>query len=82
MLSKPTLLIMIIIIIIIIGILVFWLRLDKPDSKMANPFSGTPSPIPTLIPSPTPKTFNFDSSTDLRGELETVNPQVLDSDFE
>ncbi len=42
----------------------------------------TSSPIPTPIPSPTPKIFNFDASSDLKGELETVNPQVLDSDFE
>lgn len=29
----------------------------------------------------TPKTFKFDSSTDLKQELEIINPQVLDSDF-
>ena len=38
---------------------------------------------PTPVASPNaPKTFNFDSSTDLKQELEKVNPQVLDSDFE
>lgn len=29
-----------------------------------------------------PKTFKFNSSTDLKKELESINPQVLDSDFE
>lgn len=42
-----------------------------------------PSPSPTPISTPgTPKTFQFDSSTDLMMELEKVNPQILDSDFE
>lgn len=42
-----------------------------------------PSVVPTPIPTPNaPKTFEFDSSTDLEVELEKVNPQVLDSDFE
>lgn len=40
-----------------------------------------PSPIPIPTPS-TPKTFKFDASNDLKMELEKVNPQVLDSDFE
>lgn len=35
-------------------------------------------------PSPTPsiKSFQFEESTDLEAELEKVNPQVFDSDFE
>ena len=37
---------------------------------------------PTPIPPNAPKTFSFDSSTDLKMELEKVNPQILDSDFE
>ena len=42
-----------------------------------------PTPISTPVPTPNaPKTFNFNSSTDLKAELEKVNPQVLDSDFE
>lgn len=38
---------------------------------------STPAPTPDA-----PKTFKFDSSTDLKSELEKVNPQVSDSDFE
>lgn len=41
----------------------------------------SPSPMPISTPS-TPKTFKFDNSTDLKMELEKINPQVLDTDFE
>ena len=41
------------------------------------------TPIPTPVATPNaPKTFQFDSSTDLKMELEKVNPQILDSDFQ
>ena len=41
------------------------------------------TPVPTPVATPNaPKTFNFDSATDLEAELQKVNPQVLDSDFE
>lgn len=42
-----------------------------------------PSTTPVPVSSPNaPKTFKFDESTDLKMELDKVNPQVLDSDFE
>lgn len=37
---------------------------------------------PTPTPAPTPVVFQFNNSTDLNKELNTVNPQVLNSDFE
>ncbi len=43
--------------------------------------TSTPTPMPLASPN-APKTFQFDSSTDLKAELEKVNPQILDSDFE
>lgn len=44
---------------------------------------GKPTQTPTPVSTPNaPKTFQFDSSADLKMELEKVNPQVLDSDFE
>lgn len=46
---------------------------------MGNKQTGV-SPSPT--PSAPPRTFKFDSSIDLKKELDSVNPQVLDSDFE
>lgn len=38
----------------------------------------TPSPTPT----PTPIEYHFDKSTNLKKELDSINPQVLDSDFD
>ncbi len=41
-----------------------------------------PTSVPTPVPTPNaPKNFQFDSSTDLKVELDKVNPQLLDSDF-
>lgn len=79
-----------IIIIVVLGFLVF--RLTPLGWQAKTLFSPggllggkqveiTPNPTP--IPTPdAPKTFKFDSSTDLKAELDKVNPQVLDSDFE
>lgn len=86
--NKSIIFIIIIIIIIIAGIFVSSNKI--PDGKLIGPnFQSilrgpvkTPVPQQTPILSPTPRTFNFDSSTDLRGELETINPQVLESDFD
>ncbi len=41
-------------------------------------------PAPTETPSNivAPKTFKFDSSTDLKKELESINPEILENDFE
>lgn len=38
------------------------------------------TPVPTSTPAP-PKQYQFDSSTDLKKELESINPQVLEADF-
>ena len=35
-----------------------------------------------ITPTPAPKTFQFDSSTNLNQELDSVNPEVKDDDFE
>lgn len=47
---------------------------------------NNPNIFPTSLTTPespqAPKSFKFNSSTDLKMELEKVNPQVLDSDFE
>lgn len=37
---------------------------------------------PSSVPPQAPKSFDFDSSTDLKAELEKINPEVLDSDFD
>ena len=62
----------------IVGIM--WLGLNGNKAKnFVNP--QIPAPSETPAPPQAPKTFQFDSSTDLKAELEKVNPQVLDSDF-
>lgn len=48
-------------------------------SKISQPDVSQP---PTPSPASRPKQYNFDSSTDLKMELESINPQVLESDFE
>ncbi|MBI2599500.1 hypothetical protein HYW43_01100 [Candidatus Daviesbacteria bacterium] len=39
------------------------------------------TPVPLATPA-APKTFQFDKTTDLKLELEKVDPKVLDSDFD
>lgn len=76
------------IIIIAIGLIVLKIFTITPlgwKAKLNSPMGQknqnivTPSPIPALN---MPKTFKFDGKTDLKQELNKVNPQVLDSDFE
>lgn len=74
------------ILIIILIILLLWLLGSNKEGGLVKPkFMGLqePSPTPSATPAApvTPKTFQFDSSTDLKAELEKVNPQILDSDF-
>lgn len=72
---KKTLLVTGVIILVLI-----WLLSGKKEGSLIG---STPNLIPAPIVKPNaPKTFQFDSSTDLKQELEKVNPQVLDSDFE
>ena len=59
-----------------------WLKLSGNKSEnLVNPQIPAPSETPSPTPD-VPKTFKFDSLTDLKAELEKVDPQVLDSDFE
>lgn len=54
------------------------------NGQLISPFlekttsSVIPSPPPFFNP---PKEIKYDSNTDLKQELETVNPQVEDTDF-
>lgn len=67
-----------------------WYGVGKPGNRslvspdLVSTFARqSPAGVPTPLPTPDePKTFKFDRSTDLKAELEKVNPQVLDSDFE
>lgn len=60
-----------------------WALFNKtPSSGLTSPFAvaqSTSSPTPT--PLPTPIQYNFDKSSDLKGELNSINPEIKDSDF-
>jgi len=78
-----------IIIIVGMGLILGFTPLGNPAKQLVSPKSlsndksNEVNSNPTPIPTPNaPKTFQFDSSTDLEAELEKVNPEVLDSDFE
>jgi len=80
-----TILLVVILIIIIVGI--YLVLNNKKGSLVGSGFGktlsqSTPVPSPTIAPPNAPKTYSFDSQTDLNAELEKINPQVLDSDFE
>ena len=73
----------IIVIAIIIVIVIFTLQPRRLPASLINPGVETiPTSTPTFTPTPTLQQFKFDSSTDLKQELESINPQILDSDFE
>ena len=66
--------------------LTFWTIVQNvfKNGSLLSPRTGqvVSSPIPTQIPSPAPKTFKFDKTTDLKKELDSIQPQLQDSDFE
>ncbi len=73
----------------IILVIIWFLMISKNQTGLTAPgfmqqiTHSQPVLISTPAPTPNaPKSFNFDSSTDLKAELEKVNPQVLDSDFQ
>ena len=71
-----------VVIIIIVGLFIL---LPREDGKLVAPgFISSNKKTEVVMPSPSPtvKTFEFDSTTDLNLELEKVDPEVLDSDFE
>lgn len=54
-------------------------NLASPVGKNVMQAVGIQKITPSIIP--TPIQYNFNKSTDLKGELDTINPEVLDSDF-
>lgn len=82
--------IILIVVTIFISLLLLKISLFPPQGwkvNLVNPMGQldnlVSTPAPVVIPSatPTPKTYKFDSTTDLKKELDSINPQVLDSDF-
>lgn len=77
--------ILVIFIIIMVALVWFWPKNTQvTDLVTPNVLStrAKPTPEPTSVPINAPKTFKFDRTTDLKMELDSINPQVLDSDFE
>lgn len=76
-------------VLILIGIFIFLgnIFFGKTSDNLTSPVennllqkAGLQKITPT--PTPTPIQYNFDKSTDLQKELDTINPEVLDSDFD
>lgn len=66
-------------ILIVLGIAVI-IFTNKEGRFIAPVTQSLSTPIPAVTPA-APITFQFDKFTDLELELEKVNPQVLDSEF-
>lgn len=72
-----------IIILTLMGFLGYFIVTKDNSKSLSTPQTKTySSPVPTIVPTPSPRTFKYDRSTDLKKELDSVNPQILDSDFE
>lgn len=71
-------LVIIIILVVILGSKRDRLSLIVPNF---NQTSKQAEKAPNATPD-SPKQYHFNSSTDLKMELESINPQILDSDFE
>lgn len=76
------------IILILLLLVAIWLVASLTIGKnkgLANPLLGKPA-SQTIQPSATPaynppKEMKYDSNSNLKEELEAINPQVLDEDF-
>lgn len=77
-------LILVILITVFVTIVANYVMFGKnKTSQLTNPnLKSLPSQESTPTPKPTPQVFNYTSETDLEAELDSINPQVLDSDFE
>lgn len=76
---------LIILIVIVAAVVIFFIQ-RSGVSKLVSPSLNqaskqTNEEVPNATPN-APKTYNFDSSSDLKKELDGIDPQILDSDFE
>lgn len=81
---KTSYIIIIVIVLALAILLVISVTHPMWNSELVSPnlvslFLGKPKPTPSSASGP--KTFKFDSQTDLKKELDSVNTEVLDSDF-
>lgn len=78
--SKQKLTIVIILFLVVV-FFIFEKSTVNKNISLTNSGLSTSSPVASSSYNP-PKEVKYDSSTDLKKELDSVNPQVLDSDFE
>ena len=63
-------------------VIILLLVSGKKQDNLVAPGLQQDQQVSTPSPTPAIKTFQFDSNTDLKAELEKVDPKVLDSDIE
>lgn len=74
----------IILIIVLMGAFVaigYFIFSSQNPSKLVSSVTGSINQKPSPTPTPTPIIYNFNSSTDLKSELDSINPEILDTDF-
>lgn len=66
-----------IVIVLLLGVILNFVVLNNTNEKLVGPQAKK-----TNVVSNQPQEIKYDASTDLKKELEDINPQVLDSDFD
>lgn len=87
--------ILVIILLTVLATIVVFFVINKKTLPLISPIfkpginaksSLPPSPVLSIAPSTPsynpPEELHYGSATDLKQELDTINPQVLDSDFQ
>lgn len=73
--------------VLIIGIIAFILvglvviQMNNSSKKITSSLKSSSNQIINSTPTPTPVKIIYNKTTDLKKELETVNPRVEESDF-
>ncbi|MBI4035821.1 hypothetical protein HY383_02645 [Candidatus Daviesbacteria bacterium] len=73
-------------VLLIIGVVIIFFLFNQKVSSLTSPASkqnqaNQVTPTPSTSSYNPPAQVQYDSSTDLQKELESINPQVLDEDF-
>ncbi|MDD5416159.1 MAG: hypothetical protein PHE48_04110 [Candidatus Daviesbacteria bacterium] len=76
-----------VLILLLVGVLFLFIKyMGKGDRLLVNPGVEKAASQSTFPPSTSsynpPQEIKYDSSTDLKKELDSIDPQVLESDFE
>lgn len=88
--SKRIILVVATVILFVVAYLIIAKKVPSRNSALTNPgvmkvfrqsaVTVTPTPVPAVINKP-PEEIHYGSSTDLKEVLNSINPQVLESDF-